>query len=95
MPDIKAAILTLKEVGAITILLNGIVNCYDGQMTFVGMIMESLPVDIKLGKLLILGHAFGCLGHCLVIAAALSLKSFFVISSTCPLDGFRWAGQLV
>jgi len=93
MPDIEAAILTLKEVGALTVLQNGIVHRYDGQMTFVGMILESLPVDVKLGKLLVLGHAFGCLSSCLVIAAALSLKSFFVFSTTNPLDGFRWGEE--
>jgi len=35
-----------------------------------------LPL-LQVGKLLILGHAFGCLEECLVIAAALSNKSFF------------------
>ena len=36
--------------------------------------MFSLP---QIGKLLILGHAFGYLEECLVIGAALSYKSFF------------------
>ncbi len=89
MPDIEAAILTLKEVGALSVMLDGVVHRYDGKMTFVGMILESLPVDVRLGKLLILGHAFGCLNNCLVITAALSLRSFFVIHSMNPLDGFR------
>ena len=54
------------------------VNPYDGDLTFVGRVLASLPVDVRIGKLLILGHAFGCLEECLVIGAALSqIKSFF------------------
>lgn len=90
MSDIETAIITLKEVGALSILLDGVVNKFDGKLTFVGTILENLPIDVKLGKLLILGHAFGCLNNCVVIAAALSLKSFFI---KCTMDdmiaGFR------
>ena len=68
---------------------HGLVNPYDGQLTLVGRIMESLPVDVKLGKLVVLGHAFGCLESCLVIVAALSLKSFFVTPSYNTLAGYR------
>ena len=70
---------------------HGLVNPYDGDLTFVGQILESLPIDVKLGKLIVLGHAFGCLQYCLVIAAALSLKSFFVTPSYNTMGGFRWA----
>lgn len=81
--DIEMAITTLKEVGALTITVDGKLNRLDGNMTFVGKILEGLPIDVKLGKLLVLGHAFGCLESCLVIAASLSLKPFFTRS---PLD---------
>jgi ATP-dependent RNA helicase TDRD9 len=81
--DVEMAITTLKEVGALTTTVHGVVTRYDGDLTFVGKILESLPINVKLGKLLVLGHAFGCLESCLVIAAALSLKSFF---SRSPLD---------
>ena len=56
----------------------GRVNPYDGQLTFVGEVLESLPVDVRVGKLLILSYPLGCLEECLVIAAGLSVKSFFV-----------------
>lgn len=75
------AITTLKEIGALTIMVDGVVNRFDGNLTFVGEILEGLPIDVRLGKLLILGHAFGCLESCLVIAASLSLRSFFVTRS--------------
>jgi len=77
LTDIERAILNLKEVGALAVMQDGVANPYDGNLTFVGVVLESLPLDVKVGKLLILGHAFGCLEECLVIAAALSNKSFF------------------
>ena len=77
------------QVGAITVLHKGIVNPYDGEMTFVGQILETLPIDVRLGKLLILGHVFGCLESCLVIAAALSVKSIFINKPSEELAAFR------
>ncbi len=90
LADIEMAIMTLKEVGAVTTMIDGAVNPFDGNLTFVGMIMEGLPINVRLGKLVILGHAFGCLESCLVIAAALSLKSFFVRPVMDELTGYRY-----
>ena len=57
-----------------------------------------MPIDVRLGKLLVLGHAFGCLESCLVIAAALSLKPFFTRSPLDELTAYRlvfrwWVGE--
>ncbi len=87
--DVEMAITTLKEVGALTATVDGVLDKYDGKLTFVGRILESLPVDVRLGKLLVLGHAFGCLESCLVIAAALSLRSFFRMSPLDELTAYR------
>lgn len=91
LEDIEMAIITLKEVGALTITVDGAVNRFDGRLTFVGKILERLPIDVKLAKLLILGHAFGCLESCLVIAASLSVKSFFASSPLDELKAYRQA----
>ena len=85
----EMAIISLKEVGALSITQGRLVNRLDGDLTFVGVVLEGLPIDVKLGKLLILGHAFGCLINCLVIAAALSLKTFFVGTTMHMRNGFR------
>ncbi len=63
---------------------------YDGDITFLGQVLASLPVDVRLGKLLVLGHAFGCLEECLVIAAALSQKSIFMKPFAAELTGYRY-----
>uniref|UniRef100_A0A7M4FCB0 Tudor domain containing 9 n=1 Tax=Crocodylus porosus TaxID=8502 RepID=A0A7M4FCB0_CROPO len=76
--DIEHTILQLKEIGALAISAQTEEeNPYDGELTFLGRVLAQLPVDQHLGKLIVLGHVFGCLEECLIIAAALSLKNFF------------------
>ncbi|XP_024614497.1 ATP-dependent RNA helicase TDRD9 isoform X3 [Neophocaena asiaeorientalis asiaeorientalis] len=64
-------------------------NPYDGELTFLGRVLAQLPVNQQLGKLIVLGHVFGCLDECLIIAASLSLKNFFVMPFRQHLDGYR------
>ena len=47
--------------------MSGRADPQDGQLTQFGEILASLPVDIKVGKLLVLGHVFGILEDCLII----------------------------
>uniref|UniRef100_A0ABM5FBP8 RNA helicase n=1 Tax=Pogona vitticeps TaxID=103695 RepID=A0ABM5FBP8_9SAUR len=88
--DIEQTILRLKEIGALAIGVGSEEeNPYDGELTFLGRVLAQLPVNQHLGKLIVLGHVFGCLEECLIIAAALSLNSFFVIPFRQHLDGYR------
>ncbi|KAM8921066.1 ATP-dependent RNA helicase TDRD9 [Pelodytes ibericus] len=88
--DIERTILLLKEVGALAVNSNQREeNPYDGELTFLGKVLAQLPIDLQLGKLIVLGHVFGCLEECLIIAAALSLKNFFVMPFRQHLDGYR------
>lgn len=48
-------------------MLNGKADPHDGELTQFGDILASLPVDVKVGRLLILGHVFGILEDCLII----------------------------
>eukprot|EP00795_Rhopilema_esculentum_P002873 gene2873-1110_t len=93
--DIRKTILLLKEIGALTLMQNDRINPFDGDLTVVGKVLGSLPVDVRVGKLLILGHVFGCLDECLIIAAALSLKSCFARPFKKDLDAYshkmEWA----
>nr|XP_033808799.1 ATP-dependent RNA helicase TDRD9 isoform X1 [Geotrypetes seraphini] len=88
--DIEHTILLLKEVGALAVSgTSQDYNHYDGELTFLGRVLAQLPVDLYLGKLIVLGHVFGCLEECLIIAAALSLKNFFAMPYRQYLDGYR------
>ena len=57
--------------------MGGKVNPSDGDLTFLGRVLAELPINVSLGKLIMLGHVFGYLEECMVIAASLSTKSFF------------------
>ncbi len=90
MDDLERAILLLKEAGALTICNeNGHVNPNDGELTYAGEIMAALPVDIKLSKLILLGLVFGKLRECIIIAAALSTKTFFTCYYKSYLESYK------
>eukprot|EP00536_Pseudo-nitzschia_multiseries_P003675 jgi/Psemu1/318225/estExt_fgenesh1_pm.C_570029 len=67
--SIHAALTVLEEVGAITPERN--------RLTPLGHHLTKLPVDVRLGKMLVLGSLFKCLDKVLTIAASLSSKSPF------------------
>ncbi|NXH38339.1 TDRD9 helicase, partial [Dicaeum eximium] len=87
--DIERTIVQLKELGALTTHVQTEENLHDGELTFLGMVLTQLPVDLHLGKLIVLGHVFGCLEECLIIAAALSLRSFFAVPFKKHFDAHR------
>lgn len=89
LDDIEKTILLLKEVGALSTPAYDSVCRHDGDLTFVGRVLADVPVDVRLGKLLILGHVFGLLEDCLIIAAALSLKSVFASPYKKHLEAYR------
>ncbi|NXC25425.1 TDRD9 helicase, partial [Campylorhamphus procurvoides] len=86
--DIERTIVQLKELGALTCVRTG-GNLHDGELTFLGRVLLQLPVDLYFGKLIVLGHIFGCLEECLIIAAALSLRNFFSVAFKSSVHGFR------
>ncbi|KAL7380920.1 hypothetical protein ABVT39_025994 [Epinephelus coioides] len=89
LSDIVRTVLQLKEMGALSAKSDGRGHNEDGELTFLGRVLAHLPVDLYLGKMIVLGHVFGCLDECLITAAAHSLKSFFAIPSMQQLAGHR------
>jgi ATP-dependent RNA helicase DHX29 len=72
---IASAIRVLKEVGALTPSSGGVGSSEDdgeGTLTPLGVHLAKLPLDVRLGKMLIFGALFRCLDPILTIAAALS-----------------------
>ncbi|KAH9305425.1 hypothetical protein KI387_009829 [Taxus chinensis] len=67
--SVCSAITTLYEVGA----LEG-----NEELTSLGYHLAKLPVDVRIGKMMLYGALFGCLAPVLTIAACLSHKSPFV-----------------
>ncbi|KAI6646686.1 tudor domain containing protein 9 TDRD9, partial [Oopsacas minuta] len=84
--DIERTVLLLKEIGALS---SSNMDPFDGELTFLGRVCERLPIDIRMGKLLLLGYVFGILEECLVIAASLSVRSFFSRPYSVELKAYR------
>jgi ATP-dependent RNA helicase DHX29 len=68
--NIRRAVESLVDVKALTAL--------DEELTALGRQLAKLPLDVYLGKLVLLGSIFGCLDAALTMAAMLSSKSPFV-----------------
>ncbi|XP_062851750.1 ATP-dependent RNA helicase TDRD9 [Trichomycterus rosablanca] len=88
LADIERTVLQLKEMGALSVCSSK-VKRFDGELTFLGRVLAHLPVDLHFGKLIVLGHVFGCLEESIIIAASLSLKSFFAMPALQQLTGYR------
>lgn len=67
--SLRASKVRLRDLGALT---------PDEKLTPLGYHLASLPVDVRIGKLMLLGSIFRCLDPALTIAASLAFKSPFV-----------------
>lgn len=65
--DIENTILFLKESGGLLRTVNGCRSDDDGDMTLIGHVMATLPVNILISKFIVLGYCFGVLNECIII----------------------------
>lgn len=77
MSNIHRTILVLKEIGALKKTMDGQWSSSDGDLTYMGRIMAKLPLDVKMTKLIVFGYIFGCLDECVIMAAAMTVRSLF------------------
>ncbi|PWN17813.1 P-loop containing nucleoside triphosphate hydrolase protein [Microstroma glucosiphilum] len=75
MASISSAITNLLEAGAV----RSLASREELTPTALGRHLTNLPLDLRLGKLLILGCTFQCLSPLLTIAALMSCKPLFAI----------------
>ncbi|XP_057650908.1 putative ATP-dependent RNA helicase DHX57 [Diorhabda carinulata] len=69
LENISTAVERLENVGALD---------KDGNLTPLGHHLAMLPVDVRIGKLILYGAIFGCVDSALTMAACLSSKSPFM-----------------
>ncbi|KIK99476.1 hypothetical protein PAXRUDRAFT_30490 [Paxillus rubicundulus Ve08.2h10] len=82
-PEVSAmdkAWSVLEELGAVD---------QEGKLTSLGRHMSMLPMDLRLGKMLLLGSILRCLNPVLTVVASLSAKPLFVS----PMDKHKEANQ--
>ncbi len=91
--DIERSVLLLKEVGALSLRPKNTFDQRshgeDGDLTYVGNVMNSLPIDVRLSKLILLGHSYGKLRETTIIAAGLSKKSIFTTLFKSYMEAFN------
>ncbi|OQR67234.1 putative ATP-dependent RNA helicase spindle-E-like [Tropilaelaps mercedesae] len=94
--DVARAIVKLKEVQALQLEHKGKVDLDDGELTIMGAVMASLPLDVRLSKLILMGFAFGCFEECVKMAACMSVDDL-LIPSRDPMERYknrlRWASD--
>lgn len=81
VPSFLASALTPPEslaVDGALRLLGRMGALDDTELTALGRHLSMIPADLRCGKLMVYGAAFGCLEACLTIAAILTVKSPFV-----------------
>ena len=76
---VRSALRVLCDVGAITLVEKKDANKEKTSelLTALGRHLARLPVDVRLGKMLIFGALFNCIDPVLTVAASLSCKSPF------------------
>ncbi|XP_029166028.1 probable ATP-dependent RNA helicase spindle-E [Nylanderia fulva] len=79
LSNLAATVLTLKEVGAL-LDENDSFQLYDGKLTDLGRIMAVLPLDIRITKLIMLGHVFGVLRDAIILGSSMTIKDIFNVS---------------
>ncbi|XP_011312434.1 probable ATP-dependent RNA helicase spindle-E [Fopius arisanus] len=74
LTNITSTVLNLKETGA---LLDSGDDPHDGEITDMGRVMGQMPLDIRISKLIVLGHVFSVLRETIIIGASMSVKNMF------------------
>jgi ATP-dependent RNA helicase TDRD9 len=73
--NIRGSVLILKEIGAMQRFDdNGNFQDDDGELTYCGQILASLPCDIYIGKFIVLGYLFSVLEEAIIIGAGLNIN---------------------
>ena len=92
---ILSSMKSLKQLGAISLhIFNSDKtktkpSVEDGELTYMGKILARLPLDVRLGKLIIFGWVFGVLEDCIVMAACLNDRGLFADPFNRRLESFE------
>lgn len=88
--SVRSSVLLLKEVGALHRYdRSGAFSDDDGEVTFCGRVMASLPCDIYVAKFILLGHMFSVLKETVIIAAGLTINgSIFNLNYNQKIESF-------
>lgn len=83
LSNLASTILSLKEAGAL-VDEDDSYQLFDGKLTDLGKIMASLSLDIRISKLIMLGHIFGVLRDAIILGASIAVKDVFSLEKCHP-----------
>ncbi|KYN06454.1 putative ATP-dependent RNA helicase spindle-E [Cyphomyrmex costatus] len=83
LSNLANTILSLKEIGALVDEGDSF-QMFDGNLTDLGRIMAILPLDIRISKLIMLGHIFGVLRDAIILGASMAVKDIFSLEQCHP-----------
>lgn len=83
--EIMCTVMNLKSARGLHLTVNDKYVEDDGDLTFVGRIMDALPLDIKATRLIVLGYIFNVLEECIIIAAGTSVQKVFALDIKDPI----------
>jgi len=83
LSNLTNTILDLKEIGAL-VDEDDSFQLFDGTLTDLGKIMANLPLDIRISKLIMLGHVFGILRDAIILGASMAVKDIFSMEQCHP-----------
>lgn len=88
--NVRKSVLLLKEIGAFQRNdEKGNFQDDDGELTYCGRILASLPCDVYIGKFIVLGYLFSVLKEAIVIGAGLNINgSIFKIDYRKRLENY-------
>lgn len=70
--EIRTAVLELKQIGALTSKYRGELTDIDGDLTELGRVISTLPIDVHLSKLIVVAYLLDVLEDAIIVAACLS-----------------------
>ena len=76
---LREGALLLLEVGALVLPIGSLGNPLNQELTFLGHVMGSMPLDVRLSRLIMFGLVFDCLSESIIMAACLSLPAFLEV----------------
>ncbi|XP_063703324.1 probable ATP-dependent RNA helicase spindle-E [Culicoides brevitarsis] len=88
LTDINVTILKLKEARGLHFKVGKSYASDDGDLTFMGSIMEALPLDILATRLIVMGYMFNALDDCIIMAAGLTVQKVFAHNFQNPLKTY-------
>lgn len=88
LSDIQYAVMNLKESRGLHFNVGQKYVEDDGDVTFLGYVMDALPLDIKASRLIVMGYIFNVLEECIIIAAGITVSKVFTMNIKDPLKSY-------